>query len=100
MESPDEITLEVQAMTCASCVAHVQKAAMSVPGVEDCRVNLAAGKAVVRLNLAKTTPQAVAQAITDSGYPSTVPGDNTNRAHAHDHSEIWFRRAWVAIALW
>jgi P-type Cu+ transporter len=100
MDSPDEITLEVEGMTCGSCVAHVQKAAKAVPGVEDCRVNLAAGKAVVRLDLAKTNPQAVADAITDSGYPAMAAGDNSHHHHSHDQSERWFRRALVGVVLW
>jgi P-type Cu+ transporter len=100
MGSTDEITLEVQGMNCASCVAHVQKAAMAVPGVEDCRVNLASGKAAVRLDSAKTNPEAVAQAITNSGYRAMAAGANTNHQKRQDHSNIWFRRAVAGIVLW
>jgi Cu+-exporting ATPase len=41
-------TLNVQGMTCASCVARVEKALKAVPGVEDAAVNLATEKAQVR----------------------------------------------------
>jgi Cu+-exporting ATPase len=92
-----EITFQVEGMNCASCTAHVQKAAMAVPGVEDCRVNLATGTAVVKLDSAKATAQAVARAITESGYPAAERADDHPR---HDHAEVWFRRAMVGIVLW
>jgi P-type Cu+ transporter len=100
MVSTDEITFDVEGMNCASCVAHVQKAAMAVPGVEDCRVNLASGKAAVRLDLAKTNPEAVALAITNSGYRAMAAGANKNHQQHHDHSNIWFRRTVAGIVLW
>jgi copper chaperone CopZ len=40
----EEITLDVHQMTCASCVARVEKALLAVPGVIEARANLA-GKA-------------------------------------------------------
>jgi Cu+-exporting ATPase len=94
----DEITLQVEGMNCASCVAHVEKAAKGVAGVEDCRVNLATGRAAVKLDPGKTTAQAVAAAITESGYPATA-GRVDEHSH-HDQSGIWFRRAVAGIVLW
>ncbi|MDH4135874.1 MAG: heavy-metal-associated domain-containing protein, partial [Anaerolineae bacterium] len=35
-----QITLPVQGMTCASCVAHVERALKNVDGVADVNVNL------------------------------------------------------------
>jgi Cu+-exporting ATPase len=107
MQTPariQQITLTIEGMNCASCVSHVQKAAKSVPGVEECRVNLAGGTAAVTLDSAATTPQAVADAIADAGYPATAEsaaGDRGRRDHPHhDHSEIWFRRAIAGLVLW
>ncbi len=107
MQTPGQVrqvTLTVEGMTCASCVSHVQKAAKSVPGVKDCRVNLAGGTAVVTLDSAPATSQAVADAITDAGYPAMAQpaaGDRRHRDHHHhDHSEIWFRRAIAGLVLW
>ena len=74
MGSTDEITLEVQGMTAPVVLRMFRKPAMAVPGVEDCRVNLASGKAAVRLDSAKTNPEAVAHAITNSGYPRDGSG--------------------------
>jgi len=100
MEALEEISLDVQGMNCASCVVHVQKAAMALPGVLDCRVNLASGKAAVRLDGGKVKPRDVAEAISNSGYPASEISHHENHAQSHNHSEIWFRRAMVGIVLW
>src|SRR6266508_367883 len=39
------LTLPIQGMTCASCVAHVERALTEVPGASNVVVNLAMGKA-------------------------------------------------------
>ena len=40
-------TLEIEGMTCASCVGRVEKALKSLKGVESAHVNLATEKAVI-----------------------------------------------------
>ena len=46
---PDAITeLEIEGMTCASCVGRVERALKAVPGVSDATVNLASERATVR----------------------------------------------------
>jgi P-type Cu+ transporter len=97
----EEVILDVSGMDCASCISHVQKAALGVPGVTDCRVNLATGKAAVTLNPAQTSPEQVAGAISNVGYPAVPASEHSApQDHAHSHSEAWFRRAVVGIALW
>jgi Cu+-exporting ATPase len=63
-----EITLPVQGMTCASCVAHVEKALEKVPGVDRVAVNLATERAALAYDPEQTTPEAFVQAVEDSGY--------------------------------
>ncbi len=58
--------LEVEGMTCASCVSRVESAARAVPGVEEVAVDLVAG----RVQGVGGEPEAVAAAITDQGYPA------------------------------
>jgi P-type Cu+ transporter len=102
----DEVDFTVSGMDCASCVAHVEKAARSVPGVRDVNVSLARGRAVVQMDSSTTDPQRVADAITNSGYPATPElhahaNAEEKRVHEHAaHAESWFRRAVLAIALW
>ena len=49
------VSLGIGGMTCASCVASVEKALKKVEGVSDARVNLATGKAAVDFDPAKVT---------------------------------------------
>jgi Cu+-exporting ATPase len=101
-----EATLAVEGMDCASCVAHVEKAAAKVGGVQACSVNLARARAVVKFDPAQTDANAVAAAITDSGYPahaehgSSANAEEQRVAHQAAHARAWFRRAIVGIVLW
>src|SRR5687767_11036648 len=107
-EVTDEAALHVQGMTCASCVAHVEKAARTLPGVAGARVNLARGRAVVDYDPKRVDPQRIADAITDAGYPAApeetgIEAGNVeaHRVHEHmHHARAWLRRAVVGIALW
>ncbi|HWI26401.1 MAG TPA: cation transporter, partial [Stellaceae bacterium] len=44
-EKQEEVALKIEGMTCASCVARVEKALARVPGVSEVRVNLASEEA-------------------------------------------------------
>ena len=61
------LTLSIEGMTCASCVARVEKAIAKVPGVASVAVNLATEAATFTASEAGAAP-AVAQAIVDAGY--------------------------------
>ncbi len=65
------ITLTVKGMSCGGCVRHVETALKKVPGVGTVAVDLAAGKATVEFDGAKTTPEALAKAVTAAGYPAS-----------------------------
>jgi len=62
---PDPVTLPVEGMTCASCVARVERALRRVPGVADASVNLAAETVAVRGTAALAT---VRDAVVNAGY--------------------------------
>ena len=101
----DTATLHVLGMNCASCVAHVTRAARGVGGVDDCAVNLAGGRATVRFDPQRTDPAAVAAAITDAGYaaePASAgkTGEEDRVAKQARHTAAWLRRAVVGVALW
>ena len=63
-----QITIPVQGMTCASCVAHVEEALKSVSGVVDAAVNLATEKATVEYVPGVAGLAELRQAVHDSGY--------------------------------
>jgi P-type Cu+ transporter len=60
------MVLPVQGMTCASCVAHVEKALARVPGVQKVAVNLATESAAVEG--AGLEAAALQKAVGDAGY--------------------------------
>ncbi|TNC74746.1 heavy metal translocating P-type ATPase [Rubellimicrobium roseum] len=66
------ISLPVEGMTCASCVAHVEKAIGKVPGVAGVNVNLATERAEVAF-AGRPDPAAVVHAVEEAGY--AVPED-------------------------
>jgi len=63
-----QITLPVQGMTCASCVAHVEGALKSVEGVTEANVNLATEQASVALDLKLVPLDRLVDAVRDVGY--------------------------------
>jgi len=62
----DRMMIDVEGMTCASCVAHVERALKAVPGVETASVNLATERAEV--SGAALDRAALVQAVEDAGY--------------------------------
>lgn len=62
------MTLPVTGMTCANCVATVERALTKTPGVLEGRVNYASERAFVRFDPAKTSVEAVAASVTRAGY--------------------------------
>src|SRR3990172_6734956 len=66
-----ELTLEVRGMTCASCVAHVEGALNSLPGVTRAVVNLGLGTARAVYIPGLVTASQMKRAIRDVGYEAT-----------------------------
>ena len=64
----DRYELEIGDMTCSSCVATVEKAILSVPGVREASVNLVEKRAAVRGG----DPEAVVNAVIDQGYAAKL----------------------------
>ncbi|MBY6243500.1 heavy metal translocating P-type ATPase [Methylosinus sp. Sm6] len=65
------LSFGVGGMTCASCVAHVEKALRAAPGVVDASVNLATERADVTLAPGADLA-ALATAVSDAGYEPAV----------------------------
>jgi Cu+-exporting ATPase len=66
--STTTLTLPVRGMTCASCVAHVERALKSVNGVKDVNVNLATEKASVRFSTDVVGIKDLVKAVRETGY--------------------------------
>lgn len=70
------VTFAVDNMSCVSCPYIVKTAMAAVPGVATVTVAFEAKTATVTFDDAKTSPDAIAAASTNAGYPAhlTQPG--------------------------
>jgi Cu+-exporting ATPase len=71
------LTLPVQGMTCASCVAHVEKALRGVPGVSKADVNLASESATITRDPSLATTELLASAVDAAGYTLVTSREET-----------------------
>jgi Cu+-exporting ATPase len=73
------VTLEIDGMTCASCVGRVEKALGKVDGVESAQVNLATEVATVAFDAAVADLAALTGAVRKAGYTATEHAERTER---------------------
>lgn len=90
---PETVELEIEDMTCASCVGRVEKALKAVPAVERAAVNLATGRATVSVLGGKTQAPALLDAVRKAGYGArlvadTDKGDAAEAARAREISTL------------
>jgi len=64
----ETIELAIEGMTCASCVARIEKALRAVPGVTEASVNLATERATVRVVAGAADLSALTKAVAAAGY--------------------------------
>jgi|SRR5712692_4764202 len=67
------VTIPIEGMTCASCVAHVKKTLHAIEGVTAVEVSLAQRAAHVSYRDAKVSSERLAAAINDLGYRAGTP---------------------------
>jgi Cu+-exporting ATPase len=70
----ETLVLEVEDMTCASCVLRVEKALKAVPSVKTASVNLATGEAVVTVLGGVSALPALSAAVAKAGYAVRLSG--------------------------
>ncbi len=103
-----EALLSVDGMDCASCQEHVRKAALTVPGVGACEVQLTLGRARFQYDPTHVRPEQVARAVTEAGYPAQVLPDDLDAAvretdrveRQRRETRAWGRRALIGAVLW
>src|SRR5438445_10247705 len=112
---PVTLTVAIEGMSCASCVAKIEHGLSAVPGVSRAAVNLATEQATVEYHPGVTDPTAIAETIRGLGYtpvmaveaPLTpalfLQGGGTDREERQQRKEAAYRelkrRFWVAAAL-
>ena len=73
---PQTLTLDIEGMTCASCVGRVERALRAVPGVGEANVNLATERATITADASVARADLVA-AVEKVGYPVRPPATLT-----------------------
>jgi len=102
--TPQDIMLDVEGMTCASCVARVEKALSAVPGVTSARVNLATNQASVAWKGEAVPVPSLIEAVQRAGYraePAGAAEDAGTSLAERSERELsyWRWRLWVGIVL-
>jgi heavy metal translocating P-type ATPase len=79
----ESVELAIEGMTCASCVARIEKALKAVPGVTEANVNLATERASVRLTKGVVTAASLEEAVRAAGYDAKrITGDENTDEEA------------------
>jgi heavy metal translocating P-type ATPase len=94
VKAPGEVVLDIEGMTCASCVGRVERALKGQAGVREALVNLASRTATVRGNGAPIDVARLIQAVEAAGYEA-APRVETGAAS--DEVAYYLRRLVVAI---
>ncbi|MFC4732580.1 heavy metal translocating P-type ATPase [Salipiger abyssi] len=96
------VTLNIESMSCASCVGRVDKALEAVPGVLEVNVNLASETAKVTYAEGAVTPSDLTAASAEMGYPATVAeasGGEDRGARKEEEARGLLRQTALAAAL-
>lgn len=78
--APHQMDISIEGMSCASCVARVEKAIKAVPGVKTATVNLATEKARVEMGPHHGEAIEIIKAVEKAGYHAKVH-------HSEEHLE-------------
>ncbi|WP_417249630.1 heavy metal translocating P-type ATPase [Celeribacter sp.] len=95
----ESIVLDVEGMTCASCVGRVERALLGLTGVRAARVNLAAETATVDVLAGVVTAQTLIAEIGKAGYAATprAAGEAQVDRKADEARGLRRRLVWAAL---
>ncbi|TLY26488.1 MAG: YHS domain-containing protein, partial [Nitrospirae bacterium] len=106
--TPVSLTIPIEGMSCASCVAKIEHGLSAVPGVSRAAVNLATEQATVEYQPGVTDPAAIHETIRSLGYTPVVSAAPAAQAMVSPESKkdrkqavyrALKRRFWIAAAL-
>jgi copper chaperone CopZ len=73
----EKLTLAIEGMSCAHCVARVRQTLAAAPGVQVNDVSV--GGASLSYDADATTPEAIADAVSAVGYPAGAANAGASR---------------------
>ena len=84
--------LPVEGMTCAACVARVEKSLNKIGGVSNATVNLAAETVRLEYDVEQVSLESIAQSLYESGYDLIIKKEPDNVSERLHEREIDIRR--------
>ena len=69
---PKRVVLEVPGMNCSLCPISVKKALERMPGVLEAKADLATKSAEATFDPDRASPEALARAVSNAGYPASI----------------------------
>ena len=99
-ETPrEEILLDVTGMTCAACVARLEKALHATPGVVSARVSLPAETADVTVTSGLATAADLVEAIENAGFDAKPrAGETRSDERSGEQRETWIMAGAMALS--
>jgi P-type Cu+ transporter len=88
----EKVKLEVEGMTCATCVRKVEKALSSSPGVLSASVNLATNAALVEVVPGVAEPERMAEAVRALGYGAKPVSEGGGQSVERREARRWRNR--------
>lgn len=98
---PADVTthrLQIENMSCASCVGRVERAFLAVSGVVSANVNLATEQATIEVLGESVSKSALIRISTDAGYPA-VSRDSQKAETKQEQSDVLRRNTMIAAIL-
>jgi copper chaperone len=74
MTTKKETILNVDGMTCSSCIRHVEAALRELDGIDKVEVKIKDGKVRIEHDPARSTIDEIIQALGEAGYESRATG--------------------------
>src|SRR5205823_1043690 len=82
-----QVSLDIGGMTCASCVARVERSLKKVPGVKSAAVNLATERATVEYDPMQAGISEMVAAVDKAGYSAAPRIESSPSAAAEEHDD-------------
>lgn len=92
----DEVILDIQGMTCASCSSSIERVLRKKDGIEKADVNLITNQAVIQYQKSKIKVSEMIQAIEKAGFQAHIHKVDTQAEPKKDYESL---RVYVTLAL-
>jgi Cu+-exporting ATPase len=93
-----EIDLDLDGMTCASCVAKIEKGIKKLDGIQYASVNLTTEKAHVKFNSSEVKVRSIIEAIENVGYSASISTQETDSERLARTEEIKYWKKKLIIS--